>query len=112
MVYNSIIQSILSFSIVSWYGHIRVKDRAKINRVVREASKIIGKTQKPLSEIHRNFVKKKAKKVFKDRTHPLHSAFEVLRSGRRLRAPMFKRNLMRFSFVSHAINILNCDGIL
>ena len=111
MVYNSLIQSILTFSIVSWYGHIRVKDKAKLNRVVREASKIIGKPQKPLSEIHKNFVKKKAKKILKDRTHPLNSAFEILRSGRRLRAPMFKRNLMKFSFVSHAINILNCDGI-
>ena len=111
MVYNSIIQSILTFSIVSWYGHIRVKDKAKLNRVVREASKIKGKPQKPLSEIHKNFVKKKAKKILKDRTHPLNSAFEILRSGRRLRAPMFKRNLMKFSFVSHAINILNCDGI-
>ena len=50
--------------------HIRVKDRAEINRVVREASKIIGKTQKPLSEVHGNFVKKKAKKILKDRTHP------------------------------------------
>ena len=51
LVYNSIIQSILSFNIVSWFGHIRVKDKTRLNRVVNIASKIIGKKQKSLPEI-------------------------------------------------------------
>ena len=111
MVYNSIIESVLSFSIVSWYGHIRVKDKSKLNRVVREATKITGKHQRSLPEIHNKFVKKQAKKIMLDSTHPLHSAFVILRSGRRLRPPKFRRNLLKFSFVSCAVTILNCDGI-
>ena len=112
MVYNSIIESVLSFSIVSWYGHIRVKDKSKLNHVVREATKITGKPQRSLSDIHKKFVRKKAKKIMLDDTHPLHSAFVILRSGRRLRPPKYRRNLVKFSFVSCAVNILNCEGIL
>ena len=111
MVYNSIIESVLSFSIVSWYGHIRVKDKSKLNHVVREATKITGKPQRSLSDIHKKFVRKKAKKIMLDDTHPLHSAFVILRSGRRLRPPKYRRNLVKFSFVSCAVNILNCEGI-
>ena len=111
LVYNSIIQSILSFNIVTWFGHIRVKDKTRLNRVVNVASKIIGKKQKSLKEIHRNFVKRKASKILNDETHPLNSSFVVLKSGRRLRTRAHRRNLLRFSFVSIAIDILNSDGI-
>ena len=111
MVYKSIVESILSFSIVSWYGYLRVKDKSKLNRIVREATKITGKPQKSLQEIYMTFTKKKARKIMSDTTHPLHSAFVVLRSGRRLRPPMCKRNLLRFSFVCNAVAFLNRDGI-
>ena len=78
LVYNSIIQSILSFNIVTWFGHIRVKDKTRLNRVVNVASKIIGKKQKSLQEIHRNFVKRKASKILIDDTHPLNSSLHYV----------------------------------
>ena len=112
LVYVSLIQSILSFNIVSWFGHTRVKDRARLNRVVNTASKIIGRKQKSIVEIHRDFTKRKARKVLTDDTHPLHSYFVVLRSGRRLRTSKHNRNLLKFSFVPSAISIINCDGII
>ena len=111
LVYVSLIQSILSFNIVSWFGHIRVKDRTKLDRVVNLASKIIGEKQKSLTEIHREYTKKKAKKIMIDNTHPLNFRFTVLKSGRRLRTSKPNRNLLRFSFISSAISILNCDGL-
>ena len=111
MVYKSIIESILSFSIISWYGYLRVQDKSKLNRVVREATKITGKPQMSMQEIYRTFSKKKARKIMSDNSHPLHSAFVILRSGRRLRPPICKRNLMKFSFVCNAVAFLNRDGI-
>ena len=88
-----------------------MKDKTRLNRPVNVASKIIGKTQKSFQEIHRNFVKRKASKFLIADTHPLKSSFIVLKSDCRLRTRAHRRNLLRFSFVSIAIDILNCDGI-
>ena len=82
LVYNSIIQNILSFNSVTLFGHIRVKDKTRLNRVVNVLSKIVGKKQKSLQEIHTNFVKRKASKILIDDTEPLNSSFIVLKSGR------------------------------
>ena len=44
-VYHCLVESVLSFNIVTWYGHLSVKNRARLARVVNTASKIIGAKQ-------------------------------------------------------------------
>ena len=84
-VYRSLIESILMFNAVSWYGNLSVKDKARLNRVVNVAGKVVGRNQKQPSELYGVAVKKKANKIVGDRTHPLNDCFELLPSGRRLR---------------------------
>jgi hypothetical protein len=71
------------------------------------AGKIIGLEQKPLSKLYELFVKRKARKIVNDPTHPLHDAFQFLPSGRRFCAPLAKRNLYKRSFLPTAITVLN-----
>ena len=59
LVYRSLVQSILSFNIVTWYGNLDQKDKNKLNRVVNLASKLTGKKQEALYEIYNDFVLRK-----------------------------------------------------
>ena len=59
-VYRCLVESILSFNIVTWYGHLSVKNRAPLARVVNTASKIIGVEQKQLCGLFHLFVYRKS----------------------------------------------------
>ena len=107
MVYRSLIESILTFSSISWFGNLSVKDKSKLIRVIKLAGKIIGSNQKQLSVLHQKYAKKIAIKILTDSSHPLSEFFQLLPSGRRFRAPLAKRNIYKRSFVPYAISILN-----
>ena len=51
-VYRCLVESVLSFNIVTWYGNLSVKNRARLVRVVNTASKIIGAEQKQLCDLY------------------------------------------------------------
>ena len=110
-VYRALVESILAFNIVTWYGNLNMKDKTKLNRIVKIASKIIGSQQRSLSDIHRQFAINKANKIQTDKTHPLTDSFLPLPSRRRLRVPLARRNLYKRSFVPTAVKILNSNLI-
>ena len=56
MVYRSLIESILAFNIVTWFGVLTVRNKARLSRVVNTASKVIGCSQIPLSDVYANNV--------------------------------------------------------
>ena len=45
MVYRSLIESILAFNIVNWFGVLIVRNKARLSRVVNTASKVTGCSQ-------------------------------------------------------------------
>ena len=49
LVYRGLIESVLSFNIITWYGNVSAKNNIKRARVVNTASKLIGNEQKHLS---------------------------------------------------------------
>ena len=68
---------------------------------------MIGNEQKHLSSIYKAALKRKAKQIVSDPTHPLNDAFHKLPSGSRLKVPLAKMNLFKKSFIPSAILILN-----
>ena len=108
-VYKNLIEGILTFNMAMWYGNLNLKCRGKLQRIVKLASKIIGKTQKQLSCIYNEVLRKKAVKIVNDPSHPLHREFEILPSGRRYRTPKTNRNrnIFKNSFIPNAIKVLN-----
>ena len=106
-VYRSLIESILSFNIVSWFGNLSVKNKTRLSRVVSQAGKIVGKQQIQLSELYSVALRRKSARILHDRSHPLSYCFEYLPSGRRLKIPLARKNMFKRSFIPSAVTILN-----
>ena len=77
-VSHSLVESVLSFIVVTWYGNLTVKNRAKLSCVVSTASKlIIGEKQLQLLFLYQLAVKRKASQILSDTTHPFQICFET-----------------------------------
>ncbi len=90
--YSAIIESVLCTS---------------IRRVVRTAERIIGTTLPTLQELYLSRVSKRAGKITLDPSHPAHSLFELLPSGRRYRPLSTRTTRYRNSFFPQAIHLMN-----
>ena len=95
LVYGSLIESVLSFNVITWYSNVSGKNIVKLARVVNTASKLIGNDQKQLSNIYKDALKRKSRQILYDPAHPLNQAFQKLPSGRRLKVPLAKKNLLK-----------------
>ena len=52
LMYRSLIESVLSFNLVSWYDSLSVKNKARLARVVNQAGKIVGIKQLQLCDLY------------------------------------------------------------
>ncbi len=78
---------------------------------VRTTERIIGTTLPTLQELYLSRVSRRADKITLDPSHPAHSLFELLPSGRHYRALSTRttrhRNRTRHSFFPQAIHLMN-----
>ncbi|KAL0146691.1 hypothetical protein M9458_058031 [Cirrhinus mrigala] len=106
--YSAIIESVLCSSITVWFGSATSKtDIIRLQRTVRAAERIIGIPLPNLHDLYTSRVRKRAKKITLDPSHPAHSLFELLPSGRRYRALCTKTARHKNSFFPQAISHLN-----
>ncbi len=96
--YSAIIESVLCTSITVWFSSATKSDLGRLRRVVRTAERIIGTTLPTLQELYLSRVSKRAGKITLDPSHPAHSLFELLPSGRRYRALSTRTTRHRNSF--------------
>lgn len=45
--YKSLVESVLTFDVYTWFGNLGAKNRNKLSRIVNMGSKIVGKGQRP-----------------------------------------------------------------
>ncbi|KAI5621838.1 gastrula zinc finger protein XlCGF28.1-like [Silurus asotus] len=81
MFYRGTIESILS--ITAWFGNCTVSDRKSLQRIVRTAEKIIGISLPSIMDIYTTRCIRKAHSIVDDHTHPSHTLFTLLPSGKR-----------------------------
>ncbi|KAL0157206.1 hypothetical protein M9458_048452, partial [Cirrhinus mrigala] len=105
--YSAITESVLCSSITVWFGSATKTDIRRLQRTVRAAEKIIGIPLPNLHDLYTSRVRKRAKKITLDPSHPAHSLFELLPSGRRYRALCIKTARHKNSFFPQAISHLN-----
>ncbi len=105
--YSAIIESILCTSITVWFSSATKSDLRRLRRVVRTAERIVGTTLPTLQELYLSRVSKRAGKITLDPSHPAHSLFELLPSGRRYRALSTRTTRHRNSFFPQAIHLMN-----
>ncbi len=103
--YSAIIESILCMSITVWFSSATKSDLRRLLRVVRTAEWIIGTTLPTLQELYSSRVSKRTDKITLDPSHPAHSLFELLLSGRHYRALSTRTTRHRNSFfLKHSIS--------
>ena len=105
--YRATIESVLTFSMLVWFGHTTSQDKAKLERVVRRASKIIGCSLPTLSSLFCTRIIRKANKIIADSSHLAHYLFNLLPSGRRYRSINCSTSRFRDSTYPVAIRHLN-----
>ena len=84
--YRSIIESILTGSIMVWFGNMTESDRNALSRVIRTARRLTGVDLPDLREMFYCRVKSRFHKVITDPSHPAFTFFELLPSGKRYRS--------------------------
>ena len=85
LFYRSIIESVMSYSIASWFGLSHKKDQKKLNKIIRIARRL-GLCTRNLTELFNDSCYKMVLKILADHDHPLHQNYIFMRSGRRLMA--------------------------
>ena len=104
--YHSAIESILAFSICVWFGSISQRQRSRLDRMVKTASKIIGSALTPLTD------QKKAGNIISNQTHPTLHLVKLLVSGKRFRSISTKANRFRNNFYLHGDAIAALSGTI
>ncbi len=105
--YSAISESVLSTSITVWFSLATKYDLRRLRRVVRTAEWIIGTNLSSLQELYSSRGSKRAGKITLDPSHPAHSLFELLPSGRHCRALSTRTTRHRNSFFPNAILLMN-----
>ncbi len=105
--YRGTIESILTSCITVWYGACNASCRKTLQRIVRAAEKIVGVSLPSLQDIYSTRLTRKALCIAGDPTHPTHSFFSLLPSGRRLRSLQARTSRLKDSFIHQAVRKLN-----
>jgi len=100
LFYHAFVESVLLFSLVSWFGNLSLKNKNSLNQIVRWASKIIGESQLNLVDLYSNQLHHKASAIIGDCSHPLHSEFQLLPSGCQFAAIRCRTKRYRNTFVN------------
>ncbi|KAK9529966.1 hypothetical protein VZT92_011510 [Zoarces viviparus] len=105
--YRAIIESILCSSITVWYAASTVKDKGRLQRIIRSAEKVICCNLSSLQDLSTLRTLKRARRIVADPAHPGHKLFVPLPSGRRLRSIRTKTSRHRNSFFPSAVGLIN-----
>ncbi len=81
--YRGTTESVLTSCITVWYRNCSAADRKTLQRTVNTAAKIIGAPLPSILDIFLARCSSKTNSIVKDPTHPSHSLFQLLPSGRR-----------------------------
>uniref|UniRef100_A0A669BQX1 Reverse transcriptase domain-containing protein n=1 Tax=Oreochromis niloticus TaxID=8128 RepID=A0A669BQX1_ORENI len=109
--YRGTIESILSGCITAWFGNCAISDRKTLQRIVGTAEKIIGVSLPSIKNIYTTRCIRKATSIVADWTHPSHTLFTLLPSGKRYRSIRAHTSRLCNSFFPQAIRLLNKKGL-
>ncbi|KAK3507471.1 hypothetical protein QTP70_025843, partial [Hemibagrus guttatus] len=105
--YRGTTESILSSCITVWFGNCTVLDRKTLQRIVRTAEKIIIVSVPSIMDIYSTRCIRKANSIVDDPTHPSHTLFTLLPSGKKYRSIRAQTSRLLNSFFPQAIRCLN-----
>ncbi|KAK3507134.1 hypothetical protein QTP70_008532 [Hemibagrus guttatus] len=105
--YRGTIESVLGSCITAWFGNYTLLDCKTLQQIVRTAGKIIGVSLSSITDIYSTHCICKANSIVDDHTHPSHTLFSLLPSGKRCRSIRTHTTRLLNSFFLQAIRCLN-----
>lgn len=105
--YRAFSESVLAFSLVSWFGNLSLKEQNSLNQIIKWSSRLIGEPQLSLESLYSRQLQQIASSILSDDSHPLVSEFQHMPLGRRLRVPRSKTTCYRNSFAPTAVSFLD-----
>ena len=111
LFYDSVVESVWRYCLLCWGGNVSKGDRERVERIVKEAGKIIGVSRQDFGSVYTDLLIKKLHHVVDDASHPLHDCLSgqlITRSGR-MRLPSVSTNRYLSSFVPQAIRFHNAN---
>ncbi len=90
-----------------WYGSLNVKNRNRLQGIVKVCGKIVGTTFNDLNDLYKARTLKKAELIMNDPSHPLQNVFKLLQSTRRYYLPLCRTNKFKNDVTPAAIGFLN-----
>ena len=106
-IYNSLVCSIITFSMIAWYGNCGVKEKSKIQSIIKVARKIVNNDLTTIEHLYLQAVERKAVKIINNPKHPLNDNFKILPSGRRYAQIKCRTNRFKSTFIPSAIKVIN-----
>ncbi len=107
--YRGTIESVVTSCITVWYGNYCAADRKPLQRTVNTAAKIIGAPLPSILDIFHAWCSSNATSIVKYSTHPSHSLFQLLPSGRWIRSIRARSARLLNSFFPQAVRALNSN---
>ena len=101
--YRATVESILCFSVTVWFSGVTARDKDQLERLVRQASRIVGCELPPIAPLYNSRLIKRARGIVSDPSHPANHLFVLLPSGRRFRALKCRTSRFRNSFFPEAV---------
>ena len=83
--YRATIESVLTFSLTVWFGSITMKETLRLHRVIKTASRIIGRDLPSLEALYQQRLLGRAILISHNSSHPAHDLFDPLRRFRSIK---------------------------
>ena len=109
MFYQSVVASVLFYTVRCWGGSTSNKDTSRLDRLIRRAGSVIGMKLDPLVTVAETRTLNKLLDIMENASHPLHTVINNQRSlfSGRLLLPKCRTNRLKNSFVPQAIRLHN-----
>lgn len=105
LFYKSIVQSVLCYCLVCWFGNICKRDRRILNRIVKFATRI-GVDCSSIDTIYNDAVTSKLLNILENNVHPLHDSF-ITSSSDRLKSVYCRTERFKNTYVPTAVRKFN-----
>ncbi|KAI3376754.1 hypothetical protein L3Q82_000356 [Scortum barcoo] len=109
MFYQSVVASVLFYTVVCWGGSISKKDTSRLDKLIRRAGSVVGTKLDSLVTVAEARTLDKLLDIMDNASHPLHTVISNQRSlfSERLLLPKCRTNRLKNSFVHQAITLYN-----
>ena len=109
MFYQSVVSSVLFYSVVCWGGNARQRDIARLDRLIKRAGKVTGTKLDSVAEMAERRTLAKTLAILDNANHPLHSALYSQKSNfsNRLLSLSCRTDRLKKSFIPRAIESYN-----